>query len=104
MLPKLLPKTRATNLLPNSLGPRADRGGSARFLFDDPFALVARPVLARIPWHTAGTRSILLTTIFVIRLFTMGGKGGVGKTGLMVALAEWFEANEIPRPVEEVLQ
>jgi MinD superfamily P-loop ATPase len=34
----------------------------------------------------------------------MGGKGGVGKTGLMVALAEWFEANEIPRPVEEVLQ
>jgi|SRR5580693_8682020 hypothetical protein len=26
----------------------------------------------------------------------MGGKGGVGKTGLMVALAEWFEANEIP--------
>jgi MinD superfamily P-loop ATPase len=27
---------------------------------------------------------------------TMGGKGGVGKTGLMVALAEWFEANEIP--------
>ena len=29
-------------------------------------------------------------------VFTMGGKGGVGKTGLMVALAEWFEANEIP--------
>ena len=27
---------------------------------------------------------------------TMGGKGGVGKTGLMVALAEWFEAHEIP--------
>jgi hypothetical protein len=26
----------------------------------------------------------------------MGGKGGVGKTGLMVTLAEWFEANEIP--------
>ena len=26
-------------------------------------------------------------------VFTMGGKGGVGKTGLMVALAEWFEAN-----------
>jgi len=22
-------------------------------------------------------------------VFTMGGKGGVGKTGLMVALAEW---------------
>ena len=29
-------------------------------------------------------------------VFTMGGKGGVGKTGLMVTLAEWFEANEIP--------
>ena len=29
-------------------------------------------------------------------VFTMGGKGGVGKTGLMVALAEWFEAHEIP--------
>jgi hypothetical protein len=23
-------------------------------------------------------------------VFTMGGKGGVGKTGVMVALAEWF--------------
>ena len=29
-------------------------------------------------------------------VFTMGGKGGVGKTGVMVALAEWFEANKIP--------
>src|SRR5260370_27071204 len=29
-------------------------------------------------------------------VFTMGGKGGVGKTGLMVSLAEWFEAHEIP--------
>ncbi len=29
-------------------------------------------------------------------VFTMGGKGGVGKTGVMVALAEWFEANQIP--------
>ncbi len=29
-------------------------------------------------------------------VFAMGGKGGVGKTGVMVALAEWFEANEIP--------
>lgn len=29
-------------------------------------------------------------------VFTMGGKGGVGKTGLMVALAEWFEAHEVP--------
>jgi hypothetical protein len=26
----------------------------------------------------------------------MGGKGGVGKTGVIVALAEWFSANEIP--------
>jgi len=29
-------------------------------------------------------------------VFTMGGKGGVGKTSLMVVLAEWFEANQIP--------
>ena len=29
-------------------------------------------------------------------VFTMGGKGGVGKTSIMVALAEWFEANHIP--------
>jgi hypothetical protein len=29
-------------------------------------------------------------------VFTMGGKGGVGKTGVIVALAEWFAANEIP--------
>jgi len=29
-------------------------------------------------------------------VFTMGGKGGVGKTGFVVSLAEWFAANEIP--------
>src|SRR5260370_41582903 len=29
-------------------------------------------------------------------VFTMGGKGGVGKTGLMVAFAEWFEVNQTP--------
>lgn len=29
-------------------------------------------------------------------VFTMGGKGGTGKTGCMLALAEWFEANRIP--------
>ena len=29
-------------------------------------------------------------------VFTMGGKGGVGKTGVVVALAEWFQANQIP--------
>src|SRR6202012_3535158 len=29
-------------------------------------------------------------------VFTMGGKGGVGKTGVVIALAEWFQANEIP--------
>ncbi len=29
-------------------------------------------------------------------IFTMGGKGGVGKTGVIVALAEWFATNEIP--------
>ena len=29
-------------------------------------------------------------------IFTMGGKGGVGKTGVVVALAEWFEVNQIP--------
>ena len=29
-------------------------------------------------------------------VFTKGGKGGVGKTGFMVNLAEWFLENEIP--------
>ena len=29
-------------------------------------------------------------------VFTKGGKGGVGKTGFMVNLAEWFIENEIP--------
>ena len=29
-------------------------------------------------------------------VFTMGGKGGVGKTGIVVALAEWFATNDIP--------
>lgn len=29
-------------------------------------------------------------------VFTMGGKGGVGKTGFVVALAEWFAVNGIP--------
>jgi MinD-like ATPase involved in chromosome partitioning or flagellar assembly len=28
-------------------------------------------------------------------VFTMGGKGGVGKTGVVVALAEWFQVNEV---------
>ncbi|WP_263377851.1 nucleotide-binding protein [Granulicella paludicola] len=28
-------------------------------------------------------------------IFTMGGKGGVGKTGAIVALAEWFAANQV---------
>ncbi len=29
-------------------------------------------------------------------VFTEGGKGGVGKTGFMIHLAEWFLTNEIP--------
>lgn len=29
-------------------------------------------------------------------VFTMGGKGGVGKTGIIVAVAEWFSSNQIP--------
>src|SRR5215472_7002630 len=29
-------------------------------------------------------------------ILSMGGKGGVGKTGVMVALAEWFHENDIP--------
>ncbi len=28
-------------------------------------------------------------------VFTRGGKVSVGKTGVMVALAEWFDANQI---------
>ncbi len=35
-------------------------------------------------------------TAFTKRVvFTMGGKGGVGKTGVIVALAEWFAVNGI---------
>lgn len=29
-------------------------------------------------------------------VFTQGGKGGVGKTGFMIHLAEWFVANHVP--------
>jgi MinD-like ATPase involved in chromosome partitioning or flagellar assembly len=29
-------------------------------------------------------------------IFTMGGKGGVGKTSVILALAEWFQTNQIP--------
>jgi MinD-like ATPase involved in chromosome partitioning or flagellar assembly len=29
-------------------------------------------------------------------IFTMGGKGGVGKTGTMLALVEWFQSNQVP--------
>jgi hypothetical protein len=29
-------------------------------------------------------------------VFTMGSKGGIGKTGVMASLAEWFATNEIP--------
>jgi MinD-like ATPase involved in chromosome partitioning or flagellar assembly len=29
-------------------------------------------------------------------ILSMGGKGGVGKTSLMVGLAEWFDRNQIP--------
>lgn len=29
-------------------------------------------------------------------IFSMGGKGGVGKTSVMTGLAEWFEENQIP--------
>jgi MinD-like ATPase involved in chromosome partitioning or flagellar assembly len=29
-------------------------------------------------------------------ILSMGGKGGVGKTSFMAALAEWFDANQIP--------
>ena len=36
-----------------------------------------------------------MTTTSKRVVFTMGGKGGVGKTGVIVALAEWFAANEI---------
>jgi len=30
-------------------------------------------------------------------IFTMGGKGGVGKTAFMVNLAEYFEFHKIPK-------
>ena len=29
-------------------------------------------------------------------ILSMGGKGGVGKTSVMVSLVEWFDGNGIP--------
>jgi Mrp family chromosome partitioning ATPase len=29
-------------------------------------------------------------------ILSMGGKGGVGRTRIMVGLAEWFDTNRIP--------
>jgi MinD-like ATPase involved in chromosome partitioning or flagellar assembly len=29
-------------------------------------------------------------------ILSMGGKGGVGKTAVMVGLADWFDSNQIP--------
>src|SRR5215472_12042901 len=29
-------------------------------------------------------------------IFTMGGKGGVGKTSFVLVLAEWFDSHHIP--------
>jgi MinD-like ATPase involved in chromosome partitioning or flagellar assembly len=40
--------------------------------------------------------SSLETTISKRVIFTMGGKGGVGKTSFLLALAEWYARNDIP--------
>ncbi len=40
--------------------------------------------------------SSVVTMILKRVNLSMGGKGGVGKTSVMIALAEWFEANQIP--------
>lgn len=42
---------------------------------------------------TAGTAVVSAEKRVIL---SMGGKGGVGKTGVIVALAEWFNSNEIP--------
>jgi len=44
----------------------------------------------------AGTSSTDETTSRKRVILSMGGKGGVGKTSVMLALAEWFEANQVP--------
>jgi MinD-like ATPase involved in chromosome partitioning or flagellar assembly len=49
---------------------------------------------ARRAEQTIGTRTAVDVQKRVI--LSMGGKGSVGKTSFMTALAEWFEANEIP--------
>ena len=41
---------------------------------------------------TAGNSQIVQKRV----ILSMGGKGGVGKTSVIAALAEWFESNEIP--------
>jgi MinD-like ATPase involved in chromosome partitioning or flagellar assembly len=40
-----------------------------------------------VPAATTGQKRVILS---------MGGKGGVGKTSVMTALAEWFDVNDIP--------
>src|ERR1035438_318993 len=43
------------------------------------------------------SRSVVSSTAPPKRvILSMGGKGGVGKTSFMLALAEWFQSHEIP--------
>ena len=45
----------------------------------------------------SNSRSVVSSTAPSKRvILTMGGKGGVGKTSFMLALAEWFQSHEIP--------
>ena len=47
--------------------------------------------------QTSGTQDPSAATAASKRIIlSMGGKGGVGKTSIMVGLAEWFDLNQIP--------
>jgi MinD-like ATPase involved in chromosome partitioning or flagellar assembly len=47
--------------------------------------------------QTSGTPDPSAATAASKRIIlSMGGKGGVGKTSIMVGLAEWFDLNQIP--------
>jgi len=37
-------------------------------------------------------------------VLSMGGKGGVGKTSVMTGLAEWFDSNQIPLQLMDLIR
>src|SRR5262245_23966032 len=48
------------------------------------------------PERNADARGVPVVAAEKRVIVSMGGKGGVGKTSIMTALVEWFDANQIP--------